>query len=225
MSSPIVLDVFSDVACPWCFIGKRRLAKALEGREGVTVRWRAYQLNPDLPTGGVDAADYFARRFGGPETVRPMFERVEAVAREEGLAFDLAGQARVPNTRLAHRVIQLCDGMGRGDEAVEALFAGQFLEQADVTRLDVILDLLARHAPSVDRTRLVVGLGTDGGERAVGADLALARQLGITGVPTFVANGALGIGGAQDVDTLRAFLDEAARRPAGELARVSEIPR
>ena len=225
MTAPLVLDVFSDIACPWCFIGKRRLAKALEGREDVTVHWRAYQLGPDLPSDGVEAASYFAKRFGGPEKLQPMFERVESIAREEGLAFDLAGQARVPNTRLAHRVIQLCAGMDDGGASVEALFRGQFLEKADVTRLDVILDLLARHAPDVDRTRLVMGLGTDGGQRAVESDLALAARLGITGVPTFVGNGAMAISGAQEVGTLRAFLDEAAKRPAGALPRVSESPR
>jgi predicted DsbA family dithiol-disulfide isomerase len=224
MTASLVIDVFSDIACPWCFIGKRRMATALEGREGVKVRWRAYQLMPDLPAEGLDAADYFAKRFGDPARVKPMFERVEGLARAEGLAFDLAGRKRLVNTRLAHRVIQLCEGMGSGDAAVEALFAGQFLEDADVSRLDVLLDLLARHAPKVDRTKLVMGLGTDGGLRAVETDLGLARRLGITGVPTFVANGA-GISGAQEVGTLRAFLDEAAKRPATELPRVSESPR
>jgi predicted DsbA family dithiol-disulfide isomerase len=190
----------------------------------VKVQWRAYQLMPDLPAEGLDAQDYFAKRFGNPEQVKPMFERVESLARAEGLAFDLAGRKRLVNTRLAHRVIQLCEGMDVGGGAVEALFAGQFLEDADVSRLDVVLDLLARHAPEVDRTRLVMGLGTDGGQRAVESDLVLGRRLGISGVPTFVMNGA-GISGAQEVGTFRAFLDEAAKRPASELPRVSESPR
>ena len=214
----LVLDVFSDIACPWCLIGKRRLARALEGREGaVRVRWRAYQLMPELPPEGTDAATLFARKFGGPQQMRAMFERVEGIARAEGLDVDLAAQPRVPNSRLAHRVLQLAQAAGHGDAAVEALFQGQFVERVDVTRVEVLDDLLARHAPAVDRTVLLSALADGGGAAEVDADLALARRLGVTGVPFFVGNGAFGLSGAQEVETFRRFLDEAARHAPVDL--------
>lgn len=196
------VDVWSDLVCPWCFIGRRRLQVALENEEpgSVEVRWRAFQLAPDLPPEGVEAESYFAEKFGGPERVREMHDRVAGVAAEDGLELRFDLQKRSPNTRLAHRAVKLSSDP---DAAVETLFGAHFLRGEDIADRDTVLRLL----PDLDPARLDAGEG-DG---EVTEDLELARRIGITGVPFFVANMRVAASGAQPAAALNQLIAQASQ--------------
>ena len=180
---PVTLDVWSDLVCPWCYIGKRRLAAALaqEAPGSVHVRWHAFQLQPDLPTEGVDAKRYFAAKFGGAERVRAIHDRVSAVARDVGLELHFDRQEHAPNTRLAHRAVKLADDE---EAAIETLFAAHFADGEDIG----------------DPER-------GDGDGAVDDDLDVAAQLGVTGVPFFVAAGRVAISGAHEPEMLRKVIE------------------
>jgi predicted DsbA family dithiol-disulfide isomerase len=177
---PVTLDVWSDLVCPWCSIGKRRLSAALAEEEpgSVFVRWHAFQLQPDLPAEGVDAERYFAAKFGGQERVQAIHDRVSAVGRDVGLELRFDRQKHAPNTRLAHRAVKLA-----GDEAaaIETLFAAHFADGEDIGDAEVLLRLL----PDVD------------------ADLEVAARIGVNGVPFFVAAGKVAVSGAHEPELLR----------------------
>ncbi|MGH7232823.1 MAG: DsbA family oxidoreductase, partial [Nitrospiraceae bacterium] len=123
------VDIFSDVICPWCFIGKRRLEKALNawnGRSEHRITWRPFQLNPAIPRAGTDRAAYLDAKFGGSEARRAQEARVAAVGRSEGIPFAFERIQRTPNTFDAHRLIWLGQNNDRQDEVVEGLFRGYF---------------------------------------------------------------------------------------------------
>lgn len=195
---PITLDVWSDLVCPWCFIGKRRLETALahEPADAVEVRWHAFQLQPDIPVEGVDAEPYFRAKFGSAEQVGEMQRRVAAVAAGEGLAFDFAAQRRAPNTLLAHRAVKLAPDP---DAAIEVLFRAHFEEGEDIGDRDTVLRLV----DGIDAEALDAGAGAD----AVANDLAAAAEIGVNGVPFFVAGGRVALSGAHEPELLRRLLD------------------
>jgi predicted DsbA family dithiol-disulfide isomerase len=201
---PVTLDVWSDIVCPWCYIGRRRLAAALaeEGPGSVDVRWRAFQLQPDIPPEGLDAAEYFAAKFGGPERLRQIHDRVAGEAAKVGLTLRFDLQRRAPNTLLAHRAIALAPDAGA---ALDALFAAHFEQGLDIGDRDTVL----RVVDGLDAEALDRGDGTD----AVHADLQAAREIGVTGVPFFVAGGRVALSGAHEPALLRRLL-EAAREQA-----------
>ena len=207
------IDVISDVVCPWCFIGKRRLTRALEllqaegtGPEAIEVVWHPFQLNPDLPAAGMDRHEYVSRKFG-PRAAE-VYERVAAVGREVGIEFAFDRIPRQPNTLRAHQLIALARTQGRQDEMVESLFRGYFLEGADLTRADDLLSLAERAglAPELARDRL----DDDAERRHVLAEDAQARELGVDGVPCFVFAQRLAVSGAQQPQTLLRAMRQAA---------------
>ncbi len=201
----LTLDVWSDIVCPWCFIGKRRLAAALadEPEGSVLVRWHAFQLQPDIPVEGLDAREYFERRFGSPERVAELQAHVAGAALQDGLELRFDLQRRAPNTLLAHRAIKLAPDE---DAAIEALFAGHFLEGEDVGDRDTVLRLV----PDLDPDALDRGDGAD----AVATDLETAREIGVTGVPFFVAAGRLALSGAHEPALLRRLFATAREQEA-----------
>jgi predicted DsbA family dithiol-disulfide isomerase len=194
----LTLDVWSDLVCPWCFIGKRRLETALahEPAGAVEVRWHAFQLQPDIPPEGVDAGPYFRAKFGSDEQVAELQRRVSAVAAGEGLRFDFAAQRRAPNTLLAHRAVKLAPDP---DAAIEALFSAHFERGLDIGDRDTVLELV----DGVDPDALDAGGGAD----AVANDLAAAAEIGVTGVPFFVAAGRVALSGAHEPELLRRLID------------------
>lgn len=201
----VTLDVWSDMVCPWCFIGKRRLAAALEQEEpgSVEVRWHAFQLQPDIPLEGADAEPYFNAKFGGPERVAEMHQRVTDIAAADGLEFHMERQKRAPNTLIAHRAVKLAADPAA---AVEALFTAHFVDGEDIGDRDTILRLV----PDLDPAALDRG---DGAE-AVAEDLRMAGEIGINGVPFFVGAMRVAVSGAQDPEVLRQLLAEARERAA-----------
>ena len=137
------VDVISDVVCPWCFIGKRKLAHALElyrernpDAEPPQVTWHPYQLNPDMPEGGVDRADYLERKFGGRST--EIYARISAVGAQVGITFAFDKVARQPNTLAAHRLIALAGDVRLQDELVEAMFRAYFIDGRDLTVIETL---------------------------------------------------------------------------------------
>jgi predicted DsbA family dithiol-disulfide isomerase len=202
-SVTLTLDVWSDLVCPWCFIGKRRLAVALaqEPPDTVQVRWRAFQLQPDIPVEGVDAQPYFAARFGGTEQIDQMHARVAAIAAADGLELRQDLQKRAPNTLLAHRAVKLAPDP---QAAVEALFAAHFQHGEDIGQRETIL----RRVPDLDAEALDRGEAAD----AVAQDLRMASEIGIGGVPFFVAGMRVAVSGAQEPAILRELLADARQR-------------
>ena len=216
MSEAISIDVYSDVVCPWCYIGKRKLEQALlrlgEENEAVTPNWRAFQLNPDMPAAGVARKEYVAAKFGGPERAREIYARVTAAGSEVGIAFEFDKIERQPNTINAHRLIAYAGFKGQQDAVMEALFRGFFLEFRDIGDVAILSDIAA--GAGLERAAVYAYLASDQGTQAVQQEDAVARQLGISGVPFFVFGGKYAVSGAQPPDTLVA----AYRQAAEELA-------
>ena len=188
------IDVISDVICPWCFIGKRRLEKALNGRSA-SVRWHPFQLNPDMPREGIERKAYRVRKFGSWERSQELDAQVAAAGRGEGIAFHFERMARTPNTLDAHRVIWLADERGVQDAVVEALFLAYFTEGRDLSDRATLAEIAA--GAGLDRAEVNELLEVDKGLDLVRAGDDQARRLGVSGVPFFVVNGRVALSGAQ----------------------------
>jgi predicted DsbA family dithiol-disulfide isomerase len=210
----VKIEVWSDVVCPWCYIGKRRLEHALrdfEHADEVEVTWRSFQLNPDTPKGtAVPTMEYLASRFG-PQS-KAMTGRVAELARAEGLDFDFDAALTV-NTLDAHRVLHLANDLGVGDAAKERLLRAHFTEGADLSDPDVLAGLLGEVGVDQGRARAV--LASREYAEAVRDDFEEAERLGANGVPFFVIDRKYGISGAQPAEAFlhalrTAYADEAA---------------
>jgi predicted DsbA family dithiol-disulfide isomerase len=201
----LTVDVISDVICPWCYIGKRRLEKAvnaLAGRQAVRVRWRPFQLNPQMPKGGTDRKAYRTAKFGSWERSQALDAQVAAAGAAEGLVFAFDKMGRTPNTLDAHRLIRLAGRQGVQDAVVEALFKAYFTEGRDVSDRQALLDVAA--GAGLDRDRARAEMDAAEGLAAVRAEEAEAHRLGVQGVPFFIVNGELALAGAQEP---KAFLE------------------
>jgi predicted DsbA family dithiol-disulfide isomerase len=207
------LDVVSDVVCPWCWVGKWRLAKALTllGDEvDVRVRWRPYQLNPTMPKEGIDRREYRTRKFGSWEYSQTLDARLVAVGRSEGLDFNFDEIARTPNTLDAHRLIRLAGRLGVQDAVVEALFRAYFREGVDIGRReDLVAVATAAGVPAGDAERL---LTSEDGAAEVRAEEQKYKASGIEGVPAFVTGRTVAASGAADPRVMAdAFRDAVGR--------------
>ncbi len=204
------IEVWSDVICPWCYLGKHRLEAALQGfPEPVTVTFRAYQLDPSPVPQPLPIKQALAAKFGGPQRAEHMFAHVTAVAAGDGLAVDF-DRAVLANTFDAHRLIAWAAGQERQLMMIEAVQRAHFVEGVDVGSPAA----LARLAGSMglNEEAALAHLESPAGTDAVNADLLEARALGITSVPTFVIDRKYVIQGAQEVSVLRSALEEIARR-------------
>ena len=193
------IEIWSDVVCPWCYIGKRRLERALgefEHADEVEVTWRSFQLNPDAPAAAVPTLDYLAQRFG-PQS-QAMTTRVAEMGKGEGLTLDFASSLTV-NTLEAHRMLHLAADLGIGDAAKERLLRAHFTEGADVSDPETLTKLMTEAGADEARVREVLA-GTEYAD-AVQADIDMARRLGANGVPFFVIDRKYGISGAQAAET------------------------
>jgi predicted DsbA family dithiol-disulfide isomerase len=214
VGEPVRIEVYSDVVCPWCYIGKRRLERALTALDddaefpGADVVYRPFQLDPHAPRGRSEPVlDAYARKFGGAEPAAEIVARVTEAARAEGLEFRLDRAVR-PNTADAHRLLWWALRTGGGAvqrELNEQLMAAYFTDGEDVGAHDVLVARAERSGLDGDAARQV--LGDEEGVEALAVGLQQASELGITAVPTFVVNGRWGIPGAQNaeyfVDMLR----------------------
>jgi predicted DsbA family dithiol-disulfide isomerase len=196
------IDVYSDIVCPWCFIGKRRLERALvqtNRAKDVSVRWRPFELNPTMTKTGMGRRAYLEAKFGGPGEVKTMQDRVAAVGTSVGIEFAFDRVAKTPNTFDAHRLVWFAQQRGRQDEVVEELFHGYFMEGLDIGDRETLTSLAVR--AGIDGEKVGQMLSTEEGAEAVRQEEVHGHQLGITSVPYFVLNGQKGISGAQPVET------------------------
>ncbi|MEK7764222.1 MAG: DsbA family oxidoreductase [Nitrospirota bacterium] len=212
------IEIYSDVVCPWCYVGKRRLERALTEFGGdVRVTWRPFQLNPTMPKDGMDRTAYLEAKFGSVEAFRQLEEHVLAAGASERIAFAFEKIARTPNTFTAHRLIWLGEREGCQDAVVDSLFQGYFEEGADIGSIPTLVQLAARAGLNEEIVERV--LQCDEGTAEVKAEEAAGHKLGIRGVPYFVANGTYAISGAQPpevfVSALKRVAADRAERKAG----------
>ena len=203
------IDVVSDTVCPWCFIGKRRLARALEMRPEIAfdVQWRPYQLDPNIPREGVDRASYMKAKFGDGPRVAAMSDALKAEGLREGISFAFEKIDRRPNTLDSHRLIRWAASAGIQDAVVERLFAAYFLEGRDIGDPGV-LEFLAADA-GMDSIEVAALLAEDTDRAAVEREAKLAGEMGITGVPTFIFASKYVISGAREAEVLVQVIDKA----------------
>lgn len=212
-----VIEIYSDVVCPWCYVGKRRLeaALALAGLERrVSVRWRPFELNPTMPSPGMDRKTYLEAKFGSAQAVESMLEHVREAGRQSGIAFAFERIPRTPNTFNAHRLVWFADREGRQDALVESFFKGYFEEGADLSQTSLLLDLAER--AGLDRAESRRCLETEASEEAVREEERQGLRLGVRAVPYFHVAGGRGLSGAHPPATLAAWLRAEIREPAQE---------
>ncbi len=216
----ISVDVVSDVVCPWCYIGQKRLDRAIAALDGIEVgvRWRPFQLDPSIPAGGMDRKAYMLAKFGSEEKLREIHTRIEALGQAEGIEFDFAAIGVSPNTIDAHRVIRWAGASGGNvqDRLVRGIFELYFERGANVGDHGVLVDA-AREA-GMDASVVAALLPTGADRDAVSTEVETASRMGISGVPCFLLEGRYAVMGAQDSATLADAMTEIAEAKArGEL--------
>lgn len=204
------IQVVSDVICPWCWVGKRRLEKAIAllGPEAhVKMTWKPFQLNPSMPKAGMDRRQYIAAKFGSLDRFAAMEERLEEVGAGEGIGFSFGKISRIPNTFDAHRLIWLAQQQGRQDAVVEALFYAYFTNGVDIGDRTHLVNIAA--AAGIERISAETFLATSEGQTEVIAEERRFKAMGIDGVPGFVINGVFLFSGAAEPRVMADALQEA----------------
>lgn len=200
MALPLTIDVISDVVCPWCFIGKRRLDLALEGEADIEVSYRPYRLDPSLPPEGASRAEYMRAKFGDG-SLGAMERRLIEAGEGIGIKFAFDKIVRVPNTLDCHRLILWAGTVGVQDAVVEELFSGYFEHGIDVSQVSVLADIASN--AGLDREQVLELLQSDEDCDFITAEDERARRMGIEGVPCYIVAGRYALMGAQDPAVLR----------------------
>ena len=202
-SAPWTIDVVSDVVCPWCYIGKRKLEAALElareaGLGEPEVRWHPFQLNPDMPPEGISRQQYLEDKFGGPQRATEIYARVKAAARAAGLELDIDGITLQPNTLAAHALLAFAHQQGAavGNDVKERLLKAYFVENRFIGSPDELVAIAGEAGLDAEAARAFI---SDPQQlRQVAEADTRARQMGIGGVPFFIFNQKVAVSGAQD---------------------------
>lgn len=206
-AQPLTVDVVSDVVCPWCYIGKKRLDQAVASLGlPVAVRWRAYQLDPTLPAEGKSRREYLQAKFGSAEKLREVHERLEAAGEADGIRFAFDRIAVSPNTLDAHRLIRWAAETELQDIVVETLFSAYFTEGLDIGRVEILADVAGQ--AGMDGTEVARRIASDEDRAAVTAEVGAARQAGISGVPTFILANRYAVVGAQPPEAIAEALQK-----------------
>ena len=207
----IKIGMVSDVVCPWCYIGKRRLEKAmvlLSHRFDFEVEYFPFELNPHIPEEGLDNRDYLCRKFGSEAKYAELTNHVRSIATREGLEFNLELQTTAPNTRNAHRIIMLAREDSKQSEVAEAFFRAYFTEGIDLSKIDNLVDISDR--AGLDREKIDLLLHSNTGKLEIEMAEKELQDLGITSVPLFIFDNRLAVSGAQSVDAFVKTIEEAA---------------
>ena len=217
----ITVDVVSDVVCPWCFVGQKRLDKAIAASGiDVHVHWRPFQLDPTIPPEGKDRREYMLGKFGSEERIREIHARIEPLGAAEGIDFDFDAIKVAPNTLDAHRGIRWAGAAGEDvqNKLVRRLFQLNFEEGKNLGDPSVLTEA-AREA-GMDAAIVETLLPTDADVEAVRGEIATASRMGVTGVPCFLLEGKYAVMGAQDAETLADAIRQVATAKAnGELEK------
>lgn len=211
---PVRIDVVSDVVCPWCFIGKRRLEKALALASDVPVEvhWRPYFLNEWIPPEGMSREQYLTTKFGSPERYTDIAQRVRAAAADEGLVYAVERINRQPNTRDAHRLIRWADGIGKSAEMKQRLMDLYFTEGADLSNRAVLVQAAAD--VGLDPENVRGALDSDQDIAEIEREVEAAKEAGIQGVPCFILDGKYAISGAQAPEALAQAIEQVSAQAA-----------
>ncbi|MBI3220871.1 MAG: DsbA family oxidoreductase [Bacteroidetes bacterium] len=210
MTKPsIKIDVVSDVVCPWCYIGKRRLEKAVQqvkDQVDVIIEYHPFELNPEMPAEGRNQRDYLVKKFGSEAKYEQITGHVTATAAQEGLAFDFSKQSVSPNTRQSHRLIYFAKQQGKQLAMKEALMKAYFTDGVDLTKNESLIQVAT--SVGLDANEVNTFLHSDEGLNEVIAEEKLNVQRGISGVPFFIINNQYGVSGAQPSEVFaNAFLE------------------
>ena len=213
----ITIDVVSDVVCPWCFVGKRRLDAAIaDAGLPLAVSWRPYQLDPTIPPEGKDRRAYMEAKFGSMEKIGAIHEHITKLGAELGIAFAFDRIKVSPNTLDAHRLIRWAGEAGKQEDVVEALFRAYFIDGRDIGDKSVLVDIA--EAAGMDRAEIARRLATDDDKAEVRADIVGSQRIGVTGVPTYILANRYGLVGAQPAEELARAFEQVAQETAGEAA-------
>lgn len=209
MPKPITIDVVSDVVCPWCYVGKKRLEAALATRPDIVaeVRWRPFFLDPTVPRAGKPRMDYITGKFGSLERVKAAHERLSDLGRSVGIDFHFSAIETQPNTLDAHRVIGWAMAEGKATAVVENIFADFFVNGVDLSDPNALADAAARGG--MDRDRVSADLASDKDEELTAKQAQAASASGIGGVPFFVFGGKIALSGAQEAEVISGAIDQA----------------
>jgi predicted DsbA family dithiol-disulfide isomerase len=219
-SQSVTIDVVSDVVCPWCFIGKKRIESAIARKPGIPValRFKPYFLNDWIPREGISREDYLIRKFGSVERYAQIAERVKAAAADEGLVYAPEKISRQPNTTDCHRLILWAGKSGNETRMKQRLMDLYFTEGGDLTDSAVLAQAAAD--VGLDRAEVSRLLATGQDVDAVTQQAQAAKESGIEGVPCFIFGGAFVVSGAQSPD----YLAGAIERAALEIAKQAQVP-
>lgn len=203
----MLIEVYSDIACPWCYIGERRLERALAERPEIKAEchWRAFQLQPDLPAEGMPWRDLLDAKFGGAARAETIFARVAAAGAPDGIDFRFDRMVNAPNTRDAHRLIAYAAAQDKEWPMATALFAAHFTEGRDVGDRDELVAIAASAGVDPDAARAF--LASDEGVAEVAESQTLAYRRGVQGVPLYVFNGKYALSGAQPLEVFHEVFD------------------
>ena len=211
------IDVISDTVCPWCFIGKRRLMRAMAMRPNIAfdVKWRPYRLDPTVPKGGMDRQAYMRAKFGDdPMKIVEMHKLIAAEGAKDGIEFDFAAIRRRPDTLDSHRLIRWAEANGVQDEVVERLFIAYFENGEDIGGLRVLADIA--DLCGMDGVEVAEMLEGDTDSALVEREDQIAHEMGVTGVPAMIFGGKLAVSGAREPEMLAVVIDRVAAMSTGQ---------
>ena len=205
------IDVISDTVCPWCFIGKRRLMRAMAMRPNIAfdVKWRPYRLDPTIPKGGMDRQAYMRTKFGDdPMKIVEMYKQIAAEGAKDGIEFDFAAIKRRPDTLDSHRLIRWAEAAGVQDEVVERLFIAYFENGEDIGDVRVLADIA--DLCGMDGVEVAQMLESDADAALVEREDQIAHEMGVTGVPAMIFGSKLAVSGAREPEMLAVVIDRVA---------------
>jgi predicted DsbA family dithiol-disulfide isomerase len=199
------IDVFADPICPWCYIGKRRLERALAHRniEGARIRWRVYQINPDMPACGMARKDYLKSKFGGVDQAQKIFNAIARVGRSEGIDFAFERIGEVPNTTQAHRLIRFALDTPHLDTLIETLFRHYLVEGGCIGRIESLIELAVESG--LDRAAVTRHMECNSDD--IGQQNRVAHRLGVQNAPFFIVNKQYALSGAQEPEAFYPLFD------------------
>ena len=209
MQETLIIDIVSDVVCPWCYVGKKHLEAALAEMPEIdaVVRWHPFQLDPTIPPEGLDRKAYMRQKFGDDGRLEAAHQRLEVLGAQNGIGFQFGAITRSPNTLDAHRLIRWAGDAGLQDTMVQSLFQAYFEEGRDIGDR-AVLALIAERA-GLEADAIFERLGSDDDAENIRIEIAEAGRIGVTGVPFFILAQKLAVSGAQPADVLKDAIRQA----------------